>query len=81
MARLDEEESPLCCKTNEVVTTESVRKVLLCWLGLKLVSYGAVCLLVCSSTNDKIVRTRVSSFQAGLDFCEIDTNERVAHIT
>ena len=69
MAELDEEESPSCCKTGDMVNTESVRNVLRRWLGLKLVSYGAVCLLVCSSTNGKIVRTRVSSFQAGLDFC------------
>ena len=69
MARLHPKRSPLCCETNEVANTESVQNVLCHWLGLKLVSYGAVCLLVCSSTNGKIVRTRVSSFQAGLDFC------------
>ena len=69
MARLALKRSPLCCETNEVVTTESVQKVLRRWLSLELVSYGAVYLLVCSSANGKIVRTRVSSFQAGLDFC------------
>ena len=69
MAELEEEEKPLCCETKKVANTESVGKVLRRWLNLELVSFGAVCLLVCSSTNYKIVRTRVSSFQAGLDFC------------
>ena len=69
MAELDEEEKPLCCETKKVANTESVEKVLRRWLSLELVSFGAVCLLVCSSTNYKIVRTRVNSFQAGLDFC------------
>ena len=69
MARLDLRESPYCCKTQRMRNTESVQKVLRRWLSLELVSYFAVCLLVCSSTNGKIVRTRVSSFQAGLDFC------------
>ena len=69
MARLHPKRRPLCCETNEVANTESVQNVLCHWLNLELVSDGAVCLLVCSSTNGKIVRTRVSSFQAGLDFC------------